>query len=803
MKKNFLSLVMALVAASLLQGHAVASAQSWTYPGEVAERPYYEGLGTEESPYLINSAQQLANLAWYVNNGTTYEGVCFALTADIDLNPGFTFNADGTVDGDGQPQAWVPVGYDWNHGIRFKGKFDGRGHTVRGLYLDLAYQCNGLFGAAEDSEIRSLNVTASGAYGDESSTACYCVGLVVGRLDNGLIAGCNSDGFVSRDMTVGVSSASPSYTLAGGIAGYLWGTASVTGCGNSATVQCTSIENGNVESITCVGGIVGYYGGSAKPVISDCSNSGVIYGSGISGGIVGYIPSNEGVVANLSNANAVYGVLASGGIIGDGSLAGISGCGNSGRISLEEGNLGVAACVGGIAGRLNMYGEMSECVNRGIVDFTNVELVSPKGGGLVGEFISSSPVAGCGNEGVILGCNCLGGLFGYSASSDAVFEDCYNSGLVRTFDVGDESYGGNVGGLIGRGSVGRLVRCCNVGKISGGDGYLSSGIASADVRLMDGCYNLGDVFGCCSYGLVSGTVTDISHCYNIGNINGLADDSPYDPKAAGLVYTVTGKILLCHNSGDVYSDKAGERDNCYVAGLCLNLMGDAEQCYNEGDVTGAYNCGGLFGVVSSSSVRNCYNVGKISGDGFVGGIASIYDCVDDGDEEIAGTYSYGSVGTSGLSGTGIVDIPKASIIGKVRTSDFGGPYETTLKFVNCYYPDLSANGDMSIGVMSNDFADTSGLTACPKLDFADGRICVLLNGGQDPAPWGQTVGVDPYPLLNGRGNPGDVGISLPETFDGRSLDGRAVYDLQGVRVYEPLESLHGIYIIGVRKVLLP
>lgn len=32
----------------------VAEAASWTYPDDMADLPYYEGLGTEESPYLIN-----------------------------------------------------------------------------------------------------------------------------------------------------------------------------------------------------------------------------------------------------------------------------------------------------------------------------------------------------------------------------------------------------------------------------------------------------------------------------------------------------------------------------------------------------------------------------------------------------------------------------------------------------------------------------------------------------------------------------------------------------------------------------
>lgn len=87
MKRNFILTGLAFMIAGFFTCGTVAEAASWTYPDDMADLPYYEGLGTEKSPYLINSAQQLADLAWHVNNGSSYEGVYFALTADIDLNP--------------------------------------------------------------------------------------------------------------------------------------------------------------------------------------------------------------------------------------------------------------------------------------------------------------------------------------------------------------------------------------------------------------------------------------------------------------------------------------------------------------------------------------------------------------------------------------------------------------------------------------------------------------------------------------------------------------------------------------------
>ncbi|MDE6095142.1 MAG: hypothetical protein K2G52_03030, partial [Muribaculaceae bacterium] len=83
-----LFLFLTLIATSVNQGFG------WEYPVMTDELPYEEGLGTVESPYVVKNAQQLANLAFYVNNGSTYEGAYFKLGCDIDLNPGIVFDPD-------------------------------------------------------------------------------------------------------------------------------------------------------------------------------------------------------------------------------------------------------------------------------------------------------------------------------------------------------------------------------------------------------------------------------------------------------------------------------------------------------------------------------------------------------------------------------------------------------------------------------------------------------------------------------------------------------------------------------------
>ena len=101
------------------------------------------GNGTKDSPYEITTAAQLAKLAWLCaksgNSGmtndwykTTY-GKYWVLTTDIVLN-----NTTDTGDGkwyensEGLHQWYTTTTTDNS----FNGHFDGRGHTIKGLYIN-------------------------------------------------------------------------------------------------------------------------------------------------------------------------------------------------------------------------------------------------------------------------------------------------------------------------------------------------------------------------------------------------------------------------------------------------------------------------------------------------------------------------------------------------------------------------------------------------------------------------------------------------------------------------------------------
>ncbi|MCQ2431752.1 MAG: DUF4430 domain-containing protein, partial [Clostridia bacterium] len=82
-------------------------------PYIVTLAPYaFKGEGTEENPYLMETALDMTVLSSRVAEGETFENTYFAMTADITL-----------------PEGWTPIGTGTKQ-YPFSGSFDGQGHTI-------------------------------------------------------------------------------------------------------------------------------------------------------------------------------------------------------------------------------------------------------------------------------------------------------------------------------------------------------------------------------------------------------------------------------------------------------------------------------------------------------------------------------------------------------------------------------------------------------------------------------------------------------------------------------------------------
>ncbi len=145
---------------------------------EVAKVTGFEGSGTENSPYLVKTHQELLSVANYYNNNNNIENdVYWKLANDIvvskDANNAFIH--------------FTPICY----AKEFDGYFDGNGKTISGLLIDNQYEYTGLFGTIGANHwVKNLTVKGN-IYWDQA----YAVGGVAGRVMNGgYLQNCKFDG---------------------------------------------------------------------------------------------------------------------------------------------------------------------------------------------------------------------------------------------------------------------------------------------------------------------------------------------------------------------------------------------------------------------------------------------------------------------------------------------------------------------------------------------------------------------------------------------------------------------------------
>ena len=319
-----------------------------------------EGAGTEENPYLIQLAADLAYFATEVTNGNNYEGTYLKLTSSLDLS-----------------NHQLMIGND-NNG--FAGTFDGNGKTIRGMNISNSTVHTGLFSILNSTgTIKDLTVYGKvqgatigftgGIVGDSQGTINNCVNYatVSGGADTnncgvGGIAGATGGLFTSNkagestDTKGGKVENCINYGMisggrkTAGIVGVVRGSTEISGC----------VNNGNVSAIKQAGGICGtiYYSSN----VTSCVNNGNITGTGNeNGGIAGSMGTNSvSSITNCSNTGNVTGAQYIGGIVGASystKKVNIVNCDNSGTITGSA-----EATHGPIVGSMNKPGGTNETV---------------------------------------------------------------------------------------------------------------------------------------------------------------------------------------------------------------------------------------------------------------------------------------------------------------------------------------------------------------------------------------------------------------------------------------------------------
>lgn len=281
------------------------------------------GSGTEDDPYLIETAQHLDNVRDYLD-------AYFLQIDDIELGESPWNTGEG----------WLPIGEEEES---FLGIFDGDGFTISNLMIDRTGFGNdnqGLFGhitgaVLKNIKLENVDVTSyrntGGLVGySVNGTIEYCevygsvsgsgnkIGGIVGESELSFIENSAFEGTVSGHQYVGgligyvdnntqitacyTDSDASGYSNVGGIAGYHIG----------GSIINQSLSTGTISANTNVGGLVGFNIGSLMNSYSNADISGNYY----LGGLIG---ADYGNVNNCFSFGYVEPGSNSGGLIGHGT----------------------------------------------------------------------------------------------------------------------------------------------------------------------------------------------------------------------------------------------------------------------------------------------------------------------------------------------------------------------------------------------------------------------------------------------------------------------------------------------------
>ena len=254
------------------------------YEGNIDQTPgELEGAGTEGSPYLIQSIEDLVAFSERSLN-YSFSGEYISLDTDLDFNSDESYVSPyTTVFGDinrndiieplktelTTGRGFFPIAYDGNG---FRGSFNGNNYIIKNLYMnDVINQSNadislmeaypvigfGLFSRLNDGEIKNLKVT-----GNITSSLEYVGGIVGDCVGDSVIENCVNEVNITA---VGSSSV-------GGITGGReYESFTILDCKNYGNISI--VQDDNIPEEIKIGGIIGC---TDSGRINNCINYGTI-----------------------------------------------------------------------------------------------------------------------------------------------------------------------------------------------------------------------------------------------------------------------------------------------------------------------------------------------------------------------------------------------------------------------------------------------------------------------------------------------------------------------------------------------
>ena len=259
---------------------------------------FASGSGTNQDPYVLNTADHWNNMVAKVNKGEKqYQEAYYQLGAGIDfagksVTPMSTFK--GVLDGNGKTLKNAEIG-------------DGKTSHQAFFYL--------LNGTVKNLKFENITVNAGGKTDTESSAAVIAAGnssskftienchvtnsnvTSAGEGSNaaGIVARCNHSGVIISGCSVSYTTITAGKEHVGGVVGYL----------GKGTVDCVESSANTIAGGSYVGGVIGTLAdGTLVNVISTDNTSSV--SSASCGGVVGVCTSDNAKIINVySKGNTV------------------------------------------------------------------------------------------------------------------------------------------------------------------------------------------------------------------------------------------------------------------------------------------------------------------------------------------------------------------------------------------------------------------------------------------------------------------------------------------------------------------
>jgi len=590
--------------------------------------------------FNLTTAEELAGLAYLVNNGTTFQGKTITLGADIFLND-TTGAGKGSWSTSGK-RVWTPIGTQSNP---FKGEFDGlagkKNRKIYGLYInDTTKNYVGLFGYTNGVKISNLDLK---------------VGKITGGNTAGALAGSASNGSVENVLSeLDVSGKN----WVGGLIG--WSTSSISDCfvnasvlgrdtvGGLAGYASAMVKNSNytgvvVKGYNYVGGLVGFLTKS----VADSYSETYVEGKGNNvGGLIGFSFTRESnvdvlLVSKTYFKGTVKGENFVGGLIGkDSTYDSMGSCKKYFMNSFSEGDVKGSGSVGGLFGSVASAYDKGMAIDSCYHKNGNVIASSNYAGGLIGRtfnrYLSLKDVSH--SNGYVEGMGYVGGLIGYHYAYSGSVKNAFANAHVKGRDY--------TGGLIGY-SATEIEDCYHIGNVYG-ETYVG-GVAGFSIYTVINSFNKGNIAGLSIIGGLSGKASDIVNSFSEGSVFGKSS-------VGGLVGVSQGTLRESYSKGNI----KGTED--YVGGLIGKILyssGDGItrntilKSYFVGEVVGKNYVGGLVGIdttsVYSKNVTNIisksFSSGPVTGKSYVGGLlgGNTYHSGNGGRvySEIDSAYHYG------------------------------------------------------------------------------------------------------------------------------------------------------------------